>query len=494
MRRIFRLSVVAVFAASAALPTGCVGSNEPTQAVGERADAVTVKAVLDGGSCSTAGVIPLARQIIEVTNCLSPGILTAVPTITNFKPGATTVAYMQKPAVDAFVAALAAKPKSTFVSNSMLRTLAQQYLLRKWYEQGKCGITAAAQVGKSNHESGLAIDTSDYSLWRSTLESKGFVWLGSGDVVHFDYKGAGTKSLSSVEIKGFQMLWNENHPEDTIDTDGDYGTETEARLAKSPAEGFAKVPGCGAPPAPKDTDGDGVADDVDNCDAVKNVDQADLDKDKAGDACDDDDDGDGVLDAADNCPRAANKDQADVDLDNKGDACEQDDDGDGIEDASDVCPAIADPSQADLDGDRLGDACDADRDGDDVPNDKDNCPDQPNDDQTDIDQDGVGDACDPDPPPEPEHDGGEGEAGASGAAGEGTAGAGGAAGVAAAIGGAGGRSVARTPGSTVASTEDAGSCAVSDVCVSPGARGEGVLASMLALVAMGMLRRERTRS
>ena len=42
--------------------------------------------------------------------------------------------------------------------NSALRTIAQQYLLYDWYHEGRCGITAAAHVGNSNHEGGRAVD------------------------------------------------------------------------------------------------------------------------------------------------------------------------------------------------------------------------------------------------------------------------------------------------------------------------------------------------
>ena len=51
-----------------------------------------------------------------------------------------------------------------------------------------------------------------------------------------------------------------------------------------------------------DRDSDGVEDDVDNCPDVANADQADLDQDGAGDACDSDDDGDGVEDTLDAYP------------------------------------------------------------------------------------------------------------------------------------------------------------------------------------------------
>jgi hypothetical protein len=73
---------------------------------------------------------------------------------------------------------------------------------------------------------------------------------------------------------------------------------------------------------PDDTDGDGIYDIVDNCPNVANADQADLDSDGTGDACDSDIDGDGVANATDNCVRVSNDDQSDVDGDGQGDACD----------------------------------------------------------------------------------------------------------------------------------------------------------------------------
>ncbi len=69
----------------------------------------------------------------------------------------------------------------------------------------------------------------------------------------------------------------------------------------------------------KDTDGDGVNDGTDNCPSDANADQADLDGDKEGDACDGDIDGDGVANDTDNAPRDANADQQDLDEDGIGD-------------------------------------------------------------------------------------------------------------------------------------------------------------------------------
>ena len=109
-------------------------------------------------------------------------------------------------------------------------------------------------------------------------------------------------------------------------------------------------------PGTDDLDGDGVADDVDNCPDVFNPplpvdsnEQADSDGDNVGDACDPcplnanttacssinplDADNDGVLNALDDCPWDPDPDQLDSDGDGKGDVC-------------DVCPHDYNPADA----------------------------------------------------------------------------------------------------------------------------------------------------
>jgi len=77
-----------------------------------------------------------------------------------------------------------------------------------------------------------------------------------------------------------------------------------------------------------DTDNDGVDDSIDNCAVVHNPDQADIDEDAIGDACDYCDgngaydiDQDNLCDGDDNCPYVANPDQGDGDGDGQGDVC-----------------------------------------------------------------------------------------------------------------------------------------------------------------------------
>ena len=154
---------------------------------------------------------------------------------------------------------------------------------------------------------------------------------GEGDLCDTDIDGDGALN----DDDAFPLDGTE-----TADTDADgYGDNADA----FPADATEWL----------DADADGTGDNADNCVDAANSDQADLDEDGTGDACDDDRDGDGtdntsdafpddasettdtdsdsVGDNADNCVDAANTDQADLDGDTLGDACDADADGDGID-------------------------------------------------------------------------------------------------------------------------------------------------------------------
>ena len=107
---------------------------------------------------------------------------------------------------------------------------------------------------------------------------------------------------------------------------------------------------------------DGVCGDVDNCPGDPNADQADLDADGEGNACDTDDDDDGSADDVDNCPLAYNPDQADGDQDGAGDACDEDLDDDDVLDSEDDCPGSAGGDATDAAGCSIEQLCPCDGD------------------------------------------------------------------------------------------------------------------------------------
>ncbi|MGZ3450993.1 MAG: M15 family metallopeptidase [Polyangiales bacterium] len=197
----------------------------------------SVEDAIARGGCASRPVLGLSQQIAEeVARCVRPGMFVQVPSggaLTN----AADLGYLEKPAADALSKALRARPGHTLHVSSMYRTIAQQYFL---FRRASC-FPAVASPGRSNHETGIAVDVSDpdNSTWKSALEAEGFHWLGSFDRFHFDYKGAGSVDTRGDDVKAFQRLWNRNHPDDVIGEDGVWGAETEKRLKAAPASGFA---------------------------------------------------------------------------------------------------------------------------------------------------------------------------------------------------------------------------------------------------------------
>ncbi len=230
----------------------CAPPQEPEDAeplgVAVQADTVAQAA---GNSCATSSVKGLSLQIAAQGACIEPGSFVEVPQVGNVVFADTVLPFLEQPAKDALLAALADAPGTSMQINSMLRTVAQQYLLYQWYLAGTCGIALAATPGNSNHETGLALDVQQYNTWKPQLTAHGFKWYGSADTVHFDYVGAGAVNYKGTDVLAFQILWNKNHPGDLIAEDGDYGPQTEARLKQSPADGFAIGPDCSQkPPQP----------------------------------------------------------------------------------------------------------------------------------------------------------------------------------------------------------------------------------------------------
>jgi uncharacterized protein (TIGR03382 family) len=180
-------------------------------------------------------VIGLSKQIAQEADCLHPGAFVPFTSGNGITLTSSAVLpFLEKSARDDLLKVAA---NNSLQINSALRTVAQQYLLFEWFQQGRCGITAAATVGNSNHEGGRAVDVGNYSTRISAMSAHGWAHDVPGDDVHFDHTaspdGRGQDTLA------FQRLWNRNHPGDQIAADGAYGPQTEARLKQSPATGFA---------------------------------------------------------------------------------------------------------------------------------------------------------------------------------------------------------------------------------------------------------------
>ncbi len=203
----------------------------------------TVAEVLDQG-CSTTVVTGLSEQIIAEGNCIMPGAYAKLEKTKNLELGSAVFPYMMQPARDALVKTLEYGKRYDMKINSMLRTVAQQYLLYDWYKRNRCGIKLAAEPGKSNHQSGLAIDVSTPGTWKKMLQKHGFKWMGKRDQWHFDYEGEGAHKREGLDVEAFQRLWNRNHPEEPIDTDGEWNEPTEKALRRAPAQGFPVGPSC----------------------------------------------------------------------------------------------------------------------------------------------------------------------------------------------------------------------------------------------------------
>jgi uncharacterized protein (TIGR03382 family) len=190
------------------------------------------------GTCSTSVVIGLSKQIADEIGCMNPTSLTKFTAGGNITVTSNAVLpYLSAKGKTALMAV-----NGTVQVNSAFRTVAQQYLLYRWYQAGLCGIPAAATPGRSNHESGRAVDLANYSARISAMSAQGWAHDVAGDPVHFDH-------LSSPDIRGkdvlaFQRLWNRNNPGSTIAEDGAYGPMTEAKLRAAPATGFPMGASC----------------------------------------------------------------------------------------------------------------------------------------------------------------------------------------------------------------------------------------------------------
>lgn len=196
------------------------------------------------GSCSTASVDGLSRQIIDQVRCADLKAFVPLPARSNLVWESHTFPYLESAARDHLLRVLDAHRNQTMRVHSALRTVAQQYLVWRWAAGRRCGVQMATAPGDSNHETGRALDIANVAEWRPALEAEDFHWLGASDNVHFDFKSHRPLPQGAPDILAFQRLWNRNHSEDRIAESGRYDTNTEQRLKKSPPAGFSVGASC----------------------------------------------------------------------------------------------------------------------------------------------------------------------------------------------------------------------------------------------------------
>jgi N-acetylmuramoyl-L-alanine amidase len=200
----------------------------------------TVKEFANGGGCLTGGLRGLNNQILALLRPTVEDIFVSCEDVTTPVVGPSTIPFLQRAAKEALARAVADKGEKPRLVHAY-RTVAQQYVLRRWFLTGMCGITAARPPGSSPHERGAGIDLrEDPQEWRGVLEDHDWRWAGLGDPGHFTYVGDGVDMrLLKEGVRAFQRLWNLNNPNDRIDEDGIFGEiQTGPRLLRSPVEGF----------------------------------------------------------------------------------------------------------------------------------------------------------------------------------------------------------------------------------------------------------------
>lgn len=238
MRRCFVLFAV--------LGVGCgdTSAGMPDAFLGTPSIAGTPVSSFESTSCATSVVLALSVQIAEEVDCIMPGQLVSFEETSKLAfVGSAVLPYVSERARADLLAAADAGSTSTVEITSAFRTVVQQYLLHRWFELGRCGIPAAAEPGRSNHESGRALDVSNYTAWISTFDAHGWDHSVPGDPVHFDH--VASPDIRGADVLAFQRLWNRNAPDDPIAEDGSYGAMTEERLRRAPAEGFGIGAICG---------------------------------------------------------------------------------------------------------------------------------------------------------------------------------------------------------------------------------------------------------
>lgn len=221
--------------AAALAAAGCF-SGEEMPTLGENRAAATVADISNAG-CSTGPAYELSLQVAEEVTCIMPGLFERYEESDLIVFDGPVMPFLTPQAKQDMLAAVESQDRVLSI-NSGYRTVVQQYILYRFWQQGRCGITAAAVPGSSNHESGRALDVDDPSYWATVFPQYGWAQtVLPHDPWHYDHLDS--PDLRGYDVLAFQRLWNRNHPEDPIDEDGVYGPQTAGALSRSPGEGFA---------------------------------------------------------------------------------------------------------------------------------------------------------------------------------------------------------------------------------------------------------------
>ncbi len=191
-----------------------------------------------GGDYPDVLIQGLSRQLIDELNCIEPGALAEFESAPI--PGRlfteNNIPHMLRPEAIAAAEAVAELEGDHLTITSGYRDVGMQYYD---YLRGQRFGFLAGRPGSSRHQAGQAIDVLNNTFWRDKLIDYGWQWpLGERDRPHFEWHEENAIDLRPESVRAFQRLWNRNAPDDPIAEDGDFGPQTEARLAITPAEGL----------------------------------------------------------------------------------------------------------------------------------------------------------------------------------------------------------------------------------------------------------------
>jgi hypothetical protein len=191
----------------------------------------------------------LTWQIAQSMNCLQPDALAPL----SLCPGAGCLAvdgppkpeWLAPPAHDALLGISQSRGEPLAVRWAF-RDVALQHLFVKQAENIAC--PGAAPSGSSDHNTGLAVNLSEWAALQGDLEAATFVQSDALDAIWL-YDGPDAEDLTALNVLAFQELWNLNRPEEPIDADGLIGPQTRGAIERAPIAGFADSI-CGEPPEP----------------------------------------------------------------------------------------------------------------------------------------------------------------------------------------------------------------------------------------------------